>query len=192
MQGALHFTSIFCGGVLKDAATLAEHETRVHFLERITASTPQVSEAMDASTIRSAERVAPDSAPQHPPRSLASGGETSRKRRGIGRRIKDLARAIHINEEDVLATATAKYGVGGLGMVGCGAGGVDAVEVRAGIPWELSARSLDQRLNNSEGCGTWSYTILKVTGILTVKGGAGAIVECKGPDVESPSATNNP
>ncbi|KAI0064891.1 hypothetical protein BV25DRAFT_1989632 [Artomyces pyxidatus] len=82
-QRAIHPTCGFCGGLFKDAAALTEHEAHVHFLERIRASTSQVSEAMDASAltlrpIRSTERVAPDAAPQHPLRSLAVGAERRR------------------------------------------------------------------------------------------------------------------
>ncbi|KAN0065749.1 Aconitate hydratase mitochondrial [Thecaphora frezii] len=80
---------------------------------------------------------------------------------------------------------------GGLGMVACGVGGADAVDVMAGIPWELKCPKvigveLKGKLN---GWTTPKDVILKVAGELTVKGGTGAIVEYKGPGVESLSCT---
>ncbi|KAI0056858.1 aconitate hydratase [Artomyces pyxidatus] len=80
---------------------------------------------------------------------------------------------------------------GGLGMVACGVGGADAVDVMAGIPWELKApKVIGVNLTGKiSGWTTPKDVILKVAGILTVKGGTGAIVEYKGPGVESLSAT---
>jgi aconitate hydratase len=80
---------------------------------------------------------------------------------------------------------------GGLGMVACGVGGADAVDVMANIPWELKAPKvigvyLDGKMN---GWTTPKDIILKVAGILTVKGGTGAIIEYHGPGVESLSCT---
>ncbi|OXG82430.1 aconitate hydratase, mitochondrial [Cryptococcus neoformans Gb118] len=80
---------------------------------------------------------------------------------------------------------------GGLGMVACGVGGADAVDVMADIPWELKAPKvigvyLDGKMN---GWTTPKDVILKVAGILTVKGGTGAIIEYHGPGVESLSCT---
>lgn len=97
---------------------------------------------------------------------------------------------------------------GGLGMIACGVGGADAVDVMADIPWELKTPKVIG-VNLTGKIGGWTtpkgwyslflYTlqtlmpgldvILKVAGILTVKGGTGAIVEYKGPGVESLSAT---
>jgi len=80
---------------------------------------------------------------------------------------------------------------GGLAMVAIGVGGADAVDVMAGLPWELKAPKvigvkLTGKLN---GWTSPKDVILKVAGILTVKGGTGAIVEYHGPGVDSISAT---
>jgi len=80
---------------------------------------------------------------------------------------------------------------GGLGMVAIGVGGADAVDVMAGLPWELKMPKLigiklTGRLN---GWTSAKDVILKVAGILTVKGGTGAIVEYFGEGAESLSAT---
>ncbi|HVY76395.1 MAG TPA: aconitate hydratase, partial [Puia sp.] len=80
---------------------------------------------------------------------------------------------------------------GGLGMVAIGVGGADAVDVMAGLPWELKMPKLigvklTGRLN---GWTAAKDVILKVAGILTVKGGTGAIVEYFGEGAESLSAT---
>ncbi|KAH8092211.1 aconitate hydratase [Cristinia sonorae] len=80
---------------------------------------------------------------------------------------------------------------GGLGMIACGVGGADAVDVMAGIPWELKCPKVIG-VNLTGKIGGWTTpkdVILKVAGILTVKGGTGAIVEYKGPGVESLSCT---
>ena len=96
---------------------------------------------------------------------------------------------------------------GGLGMAAIGVGGADAVDVMAGLPWELKApKYIGVRLTGEMSgwtapkgmspCGGWSVhwlifldIILKVAGILTVKGGTGAIVEYHGPGVNSLSST---
>jgi aconitate hydratase len=80
---------------------------------------------------------------------------------------------------------------GGLGMIACGVGGADAVDVMADIPWELKCpKVIGVNLTGAiNGWTTPKDVILKVAGILTVKGGTGAIVEYKGPGVESLSAT---
>jgi aconitate hydratase len=80
---------------------------------------------------------------------------------------------------------------GGLGMVAVGVGGADAVDVMANIPWELKCPKvigvkLTGKLN---GWTSPKDVILKVAGILTVKGGTGAIVEYFGPGVDSISCT---
>jgi aconitate hydratase len=80
---------------------------------------------------------------------------------------------------------------GGLGMVACGVGGADAVDVMAGLPWELKCPKVIG-VNLTGKIGGWTTpkdVILKVAGILTVKGGTGAIVEYRGPGVESLSCT---
>ncbi|TCD60769.1 Aconitate hydratase mitochondrial [Steccherinum ochraceum] len=80
---------------------------------------------------------------------------------------------------------------GGLGMIACGVGGADAVDVMAGIPWELKCPKVIG-VNLTGKIGGWTTpkdVILKVAGILTVKGGTGAIVEYTGAGVESLSCT---
>ncbi|KAH7100518.1 aconitate hydratase [Auriculariales sp. MPI-PUGE-AT-0066] len=80
---------------------------------------------------------------------------------------------------------------GGLGMVACGVGGADAVDVMSNIPWELKCpKVIGVNLKGKlSGWTTPKDVILKVAGILTVKGGTGAIVEYTGPGVESLSCT---
>ncbi|MGH8886744.1 MAG: aconitate hydratase [Egibacteraceae bacterium] len=80
---------------------------------------------------------------------------------------------------------------GGLGMVAIGVGGADAVDVMAGMPFNLRMPThIGVRLTGS--LGGWTSpkdVILAVAGILTVRGGTGAIVEYFGPGAESISAT---
>jgi len=80
---------------------------------------------------------------------------------------------------------------GGLGMVAVGVGGADAVDVMADIPWELKCPNvIGVKLTGQ--MGEWTSAkdvILKVAGILTVKGGTGAIVEYFGSGVQSLSCT---
>ncbi|KAI0791119.1 aconitate hydratase [Abortiporus biennis] len=80
---------------------------------------------------------------------------------------------------------------GGLGMIACGVGGADAVDVMADLPWELKCpKVIGVNLTGKiSGWTTPKDVILKVAGILTVKGGTGAIVEYTGPGVESLSCT---
>ncbi|MCJ1310968.1 Aconitate hydratase mitochondrial [Agyrium rufum] len=80
---------------------------------------------------------------------------------------------------------------GGLGMCAIGVGGADAVDVMANLPWELKApKMLGVRLTGElSGWTSPKDIILKVAGILTVKGGTGSIVEYHGPGVNSISAT---
>ncbi|MCB0675853.1 MAG: aconitate hydratase, partial [Saprospiraceae bacterium] len=80
---------------------------------------------------------------------------------------------------------------GGLGMVAIGVGGADAVDVMAGMPWELKMpKVIGVKLTGQMSGWTSSKdVILKVAGILTVKGGTGAIVEYFGPGAESLSCT---
>ena len=80
---------------------------------------------------------------------------------------------------------------GGLGMVAIGVGGADAVDVMAGLPWELKMPKLigvklTGRLSGWTSC---KDVILWVAGQLTVKGGTGAIVEYFGEGADSMSAT---
>ena len=80
---------------------------------------------------------------------------------------------------------------GGLGMFASGVGGADAVDVMAGFPWEVKYPNLiGVRLTGK--LGGWTApkdVILKLAGILTVKGGTNAVVEYFGPGTESISCT---
>ncbi len=80
---------------------------------------------------------------------------------------------------------------GGLGMVAIGVGGADAVDVMAGLPWELKMPKLIgiKLTGKLSGWVSPKDIILKVAGILTVKGGTGAIVEYFGEGADSLSAT---
>ena len=80
---------------------------------------------------------------------------------------------------------------GGLGMVAIGVGGADAVDVMAGMPWELKMPKLiGVKLTGTlDGWTAPKDIILKVAGILTVKGGTGAIVEYFGPGAKRLSCT---
>ncbi|HLF40639.1 MAG TPA: aconitase family protein, partial [Acidimicrobiia bacterium] len=80
---------------------------------------------------------------------------------------------------------------GGLGMIAIGVGGADAVDVMAGWPFNLRLpRLIGVKLTGRlSGWTAPKDIILKVAGILTVKGGTGAIVEYFGPGAESISAT---
>ncbi len=80
---------------------------------------------------------------------------------------------------------------GGLGMVAIGVGGADAVDVMAGWPFNTKVpKVIGVHLRGElSGWAAAKDVILKVAGILTVKGGTGAIVEYFGPGAESISAT---
>ncbi|RYE21268.1 MAG: aconitate hydratase [Sphingobacteriales bacterium] len=80
---------------------------------------------------------------------------------------------------------------GGLGMIAIGVGGADAVDVMAGLAWELKMPKLIgvKLIGKMSGWTSAKDIILKVAGILTVKGGTGAIVEYFGEGAESLSAT---
>jgi aconitate hydratase len=80
---------------------------------------------------------------------------------------------------------------GGLGMVAVGVGGADAVDVMANIPWELKCpKVIGVKLTGKlSGWTSPKDVILKLAGILTVKGGTGAIVEYFGPGVDTMSCT---
>ncbi len=80
---------------------------------------------------------------------------------------------------------------GGLGMIAIGVGGADAVDVMAGLPWELKMPKLIgvKLTGKMSGWTSAKDVILKVAGILTVKGGTGAIVEYFGEGADALSAT---
>jgi aconitate hydratase len=80
---------------------------------------------------------------------------------------------------------------GGLGMFASGVGGADAVDVMAGFPWEVK-HPLRIGVHLTGRLGGWTApkdVILKLAGILTVKGGTNAVIEYFGPGVESISCT---
>ncbi len=80
---------------------------------------------------------------------------------------------------------------GGLGMIAIGVGGADAVDVMAGMPWELKwPKLIGVKLTGKmNGWTSAKDVILKLAGILTVKGGTGAIVEYFGEGANSISCT---
>lgn len=91
----------------------------------------------------------------------------------------------------MIGTDSHTVNAGGLGMVAVGVGGADAVDVMADMPWELKfpkliGVKLTGKLN---GWASPKDVILKVAGILTVKGGTGAIVEYFGEGAKSLSCT---
>ncbi len=80
---------------------------------------------------------------------------------------------------------------GGLGMIAIGVGGADAVDVMAGMPWELKMPKIIgvKLTGRMSGWTSPKDVILKLAGILTVKGGTNAIIEYFGEGTESISAT---
>ncbi len=91
----------------------------------------------------------------------------------------------------MIGTDSHTVNAGGLGMVAIGVGGADACDVMAGLPWELKfPKLIGVKLSGKLNGWTASKdVILKVAGILTVKGGTGAIVEYFGEGAESLSCT---
>ena len=91
----------------------------------------------------------------------------------------------------MIGTDSHTVNAGGLGMVAIGVGGADAVDVMAGMPWELKwPKLIGVKLTGKlSGWSSAKDVILKVAGILTVKGGTGAIVEYFGPGAETLSCT---
>jgi len=91
----------------------------------------------------------------------------------------------------MIGTDSHTVNAGGLGMIAIGVGGADAVDVMAGMAWELKfpkliGIKLTGKLN---GWTSAKDVILKVAGILTVKGGTGCIVEYFGEGVTNMSCT---
>ena len=80
---------------------------------------------------------------------------------------------------------------GGLGMIAIGVGGADAVDVMAGMPWELKMpKIIGVRLSGKlSGWASPKDVILKLAGLLTVKGGTNAVIEYFGEGTASLSAT---
>ena len=91
----------------------------------------------------------------------------------------------------MIGTDSHTVNAGGLGMIAIGVGGADAVDVMTGIPWELKfPRLIGVHLTGKlSGWSSPKDVILKVAGILTVKGGTGCIVEYFGPGASSISCT---
>jgi len=91
----------------------------------------------------------------------------------------------------MIGTDSHTVNAGGLGMVAIGVGGADAVDVMAGMAWELKwPKLIGVKLTGKLNGWTASKdVILKVAGILTAKGGTDAIVEYFGPGAESLSCT---
>ncbi|MFN9110718.1 MAG: aconitate hydratase [Bacteroidota bacterium] len=91
----------------------------------------------------------------------------------------------------MIGTDSHTVNAGGLGMIAIGVGGADACDVMAGLPWELKfpkliGVKLTGKLN---GWASPKDVILKVAGILTVKGGTGAVVEYFGEGAKNLSCT---
>jgi aconitate hydratase len=91
----------------------------------------------------------------------------------------------------MIGTDSHTVNAGGLGMIAIGVGGADAVDVMVGLPWELKMPSLIgvKLTGKLNGWTSSKDVILKVAGILTVKGGTGAILEYFGEGADSLSAT---
>jgi aconitate hydratase len=91
----------------------------------------------------------------------------------------------------MIGTDSHTVNAGGLGMVAIGVGGADAVDVMAGMPWELKMPKLIgvKLTGKMNGWTSAKDVILKVAGILTVKGGTGAIVEYFGEGAKNLSCT---
>jgi aconitate hydratase len=91
----------------------------------------------------------------------------------------------------MIGTDSHTVNAGGLAMVAIGVGGADAVDVMSGMPWELKwPKLIGVKLTGKiSGWTAAKDVILKVAGILTVKGGTGAIVEYFGPGAETLSCT---
>ncbi|HNP95902.1 MAG TPA: aconitate hydratase, partial [Cyclobacteriaceae bacterium] len=91
----------------------------------------------------------------------------------------------------MIGTDSHTVNAGGLGMIAIGVGGADAVDVMAGMAWELKfPKLIGVKLTGKLSGWTASKdVILKVAGILTVKGGTGAVVEYFGPGAASLSCT---
>lgn len=91
----------------------------------------------------------------------------------------------------MIGTDSHTVNAGGLGMVAIGVGGADACDVMAGLPWELLMPKLIgiKLTGKLSGWASPKDVILKVAGILTVKGGTNAIVEYFGEGAQSMSCT---
>jgi aconitate hydratase len=91
----------------------------------------------------------------------------------------------------MIGTDSHTVNAGGLGMIAIGVGGADAVDVMVGMPWELKFPKLIgvKLTGKMNGWTSAKDVILKVAGLLTVKGGTGCIVEYFGEGAKSISCT---
>jgi aconitate hydratase len=93
----------------------------------------------------------------------------------------------------IIGTDSHTPNAGGMGMLGIGVGGSDAVDAMAGMPWELACpKVIGVRLTGTLVKSKWTSSkdiICKLAGILTVSGGKGRIIEFFGPGVQSLGAT---
>ena len=91
----------------------------------------------------------------------------------------------------MIGTDSHTVNAGGLGMIAIGVGGADACDVMAGLPWELKMPKLIgiKLTGKLNGWAAPKDVILKVAGILTVKGGTGAVVEYFGEGAVNMSCT---
>ncbi len=91
----------------------------------------------------------------------------------------------------MIGTDSHTVNAGGLGMIAIGVGGADACDVMAGLPWELKFPKLIgiKLTGKLSGWTAPKDVILKVAGVLTVKGGTGAVVEYFGEGATSMSCT---
>ncbi len=91
----------------------------------------------------------------------------------------------------MIGTDSHTVNAGGLGMIAIGVGGADAVDVMAGMPWELQYPKLIgvKLLGKLNGWSSPKDVILKLAGILSVKGGTGSVIEYFGPGASNLSCT---
>lgn len=91
----------------------------------------------------------------------------------------------------MIGTDSHTVNAGGLGMIAIGVGGADAVDVMAGMPWELLFPKLIgiKLIGELNGWTSSKDVILKVAGLLSVKGGTGAIIEYFGSGAKNLSCT---
>ena len=91
----------------------------------------------------------------------------------------------------MIGTDSHTVNAGGLGMIAIGVGGADAVDVMVGMPWELKfPKLIGVKLTGQlNGWASPKDVILKLAGILTVKGGTGCVVEYFGDGAQSISCT---
>ncbi|KAL2802973.1 aconitase family-domain-containing protein [Aspergillus granulosus] len=91
----------------------------------------------------------------------------------------------------IIGTDSHTPNAGGLGMMGIGVGGADAVDAMSGMPWELVApKVVGVRLTGQlQGWTSTKDIICKLAGLLTVSGGKGRVIEFFGPGVQTLGAT---